>query len=171
MWPSSKMLKSKTPQRVVAGRGRDDEDAAIGRGEWALRLTGVALAIGSTAFASRMITNTDYHPQFAGMEYLSIFNKPSTTLAARIKGPRLARHDTSVDYAPVGAINPARNERVAKDFTLLEASFDFAIVKTPRGDIVRVAPGYEFERVGRVVAVKRRGDDWVVVTSSGAIIE
>ncbi len=140
------------------------------RGETFVRFTGVALAVGSTAFAARMITDKDYHPEFAGIEHLSIFSKPTRSHTAQLD-PDFSRRGAGVDYTPIGVVNSASQGRSKTGFALLEASAGAALLRAPSGDKLRVSRGATVEGLGRVTAIERRGERWVVVTSSGAIVE
>lgn len=77
-----------------------------GGAESAMRIVGLVLAIGAAAFASHMISDTDRVPQFAGLEHLSIYSKPTRSSARRVETERqtASLRNPAIDYAPVGAI-------------------------------------------------------------------
>ena len=122
------------------------------RGEILLGVAGVALALSSAAFATRMITDADYRPQFAGLDHLSIFSKPATHGVASIKDSELAGWRNGVDPTPVGAFK--RSEAAAQHFTLLEASSDVALILSPHGKIERVMQGSFIKDLGRVSSIE-----------------
>ncbi len=134
-----------------------------------LGVAGVALALGSAAFATRMITDADYRPQFAGLDHLSIFSKPATHGVASMKESALALRKNGVDPSPVGAIK--RSEVAAQHFTILEASSNAALILAPHGGIERVARGSFIEGLGRVSVIEWRRNRWVVITTNGFVVE
>ena len=165
-------LPSKAPSRIAnRWSGAAPGGQGVGHAEATLRLFGLALAIGATAFASHMIADTDRRPQFAGLEHLSIFSKPTRSAARRVEkdGRTAAVRGPGIDYTPVGAVSRSNIERSSSGFVLVEATPDFAILQTPRGGRVRVSRGDTLEGLGRVYAIERRGGQWVVVTSNGVI--
>jgi len=101
----------------------------MSRGEQILVMAGVTLAIGSTAFATRMISDSAYRPQFSGLEHLAIFSKPAThTLAqSRVKG--LIADHSAIDYTPVGAIKKSKG--AAEGLSLLAAASNSALIIEP----------------------------------------
>ena len=155
-------------------RKTEKQGSSLGRavrGENFLRFTGVALAVGSTAFAARMITDTNYQPQFAGIEHLSIFAKPVRTHTARLDEPDFSRRAAGVDYTPIGVVKGASHDHAKTGYVLLEGSSTDALLRTPRGETLHVTRGSALDTLGRVTAIERRAEHWVVVTSSGAVIE
>lgn len=163
---------SKAPSRIAnRWSGAAPGGRGVGHTEATLRLFGLALAIGAAAFASHMISDTDRQPQFAGLEHLSIFSKPTRTAARRVEkdGQIAAVRGPGIDYTPVGSVSRSNIERSSSGFVLVEATPDFATLQTPRGGRVRVSRGDTLEGLGRVYAIERRGGQWVVVTSNGVI--
>lgn len=139
------------------------------RGEMFLGVAGVALALGSAAFATRMITDADYRPQFAGLDHLSIFSKPATHYVASVKQSAPAVRRNGVDPTPVGAIK--QSKVAAQHFTLPDASSDVALMLAPNGKIERVARGSFVEGLGRVSSIEWRGKQWVVITTTGLVVQ
>jgi hypothetical protein len=163
---------SKAPSRIASRwRGAAPGGRGVGHAEASLRLFGLVLAMGAAAFASHMILDTDRRPQFAGLEHLSIFSKPTRFAARRMEkdGQIAAVRGPGIDYTPVGVVSRSNIERSSSGFVVVEATPDFAILQTPRGGRVRVSRGDALEGLGRVYAIERRGGQWVVVTSNGVI--
>lgn len=136
-------------------------------GETAVRSVGIGLAVASTAFATYMISDTERQPQFAGLEHLSIYSRP-TTLAARRAQTQVADQRSKVDYTPTGSIGDAQQQPAIPGFQLLEVRAGTALIQTPNS-IIRVTPGDVVAGLGRVTAFERRGEKWVVVTPSGLV--
>jgi hypothetical protein len=68
--------------------------------------------------------------------------------------------------APAEAEHP---EKVLPDWILHAVRGSRALVENRRGNIFEVTGGSVLPGLGRVEAIKRRGDDWVVVTARGTI--
>jgi hypothetical protein len=68
--------------------------------------------------------------------------------------------------APAEAEHP---EKVLPDWILHAVRGSRALVENRRGNIFEVTGGSVLPGLGRVEAIKRRGDDWVVVTARGII--
>jgi hypothetical protein len=135
-------------------------------GETAVRSIGVGLAVASTAFAAYMISDTERQPQFAGLEHLSIYSRPAT-LASRRAQTQLAEQSPKVDYTPTASIREAQPPRAA-GFQLIEVRDGTALIQTPNAR-VRVIRGDVIAGLGRVTALERRGEQWVVVTTGGLV--
>jgi hypothetical protein len=65
--------------------------------EIGLKLTGVALAGGSVAFAAHMMSDPSHPPRITGVEHLAIYAKPSKHNAQ----PSGAPPRPGIDYTPV----------------------------------------------------------------------
>lgn len=143
------------------------------RSEYVLRSVGLLLAVASTAFAAHMIGNADRKPEFAGIEHLAIFSRPSIMASRRVKGDRRlsASRDHGIDYAPVGALSAGDEAFGASSFYVLEASPQSALIRGPRGEILRVMKGDILAGVGRIDAIVRRRGRWTVLTADGVIVE
>lgn len=139
----------------------------IDRTEAMLRVTGVALAGGSVAFAAHMLGKADRDPQFVGLEHLAIYARPTSSAPSRY--PPLG--SAEIDYTPVGSTRRNLPETVLGDFELIKASATAATIRTPQGRIARVSPGVKLPGVGEVVSIRRRDNKWVVVTQGGLICE
>jgi hypothetical protein len=136
-------------------------------GEAIVRTLGLLLAFVSADFAVSMILDEDRKPQFAGLEHLAIYARPSTLSQHRVPtaGRIGASPQVEVDYAPVGAIATKGAE---PRYILLEATSKYAVVQGPLG-IVRLARGDALTKLGRVLSIERRTDGWAVVTEGGLI--
>jgi hypothetical protein len=146
--------------------------------ELGIRVASLALAGGSMTFAAVMIADQDRQPRVSGVEYLSIFSKPALLaqqrqqqqqeqmqVAASAKAPE-------IDYTPIGTVpDEKRNATPITTFRLVDASGDSALIRGPRGGMLRVWKGDVVDGVGRVVAIEKRGDRWAVVTTNGVIMQ
>ena len=139
-------------------------------GEVGLRLTGVALAVGSCAFAAHMISDTDRQPEFSGLEHLAIFSKPSNQTLRRNQTMIATTEErgTGIDYTPIGSTQGNAGDAL-KDYEVLFASGEAALIRTPQGAVLRVAPNDAVSGIGRIIAIERRGDRWAAVTTKGRI--
>lgn len=159
--------KQRFATALFADRRRPPRPPAREFGETAVRAVGVALAIGSTAFAAFMISDAERKPQFAGIEHLAIYSRP-TVIAAQRAQTQVADQRSKVDYTPVGSI-AEQQEPTIPGFLLLEVRSGAALVQTPNS-IVRVSPGDVLAGLGRITSFERRGEKWVVVTQSGIVV-
>jgi hypothetical protein len=158
-------------RKIVAEKTAKPSWRIRDRGEFLVQSVGLVLAIASTTFATYMISNEDRQPEFAGLEHLAIFSRPASATHQREITERqfAANGQPNVDYTPVGSISPLRRSVSARGFVVLGASSGIAVVQGPKA-IVRVSPGDPLDGLGRVIAIERRDDKWVVVTSSGLIV-
>jgi hypothetical protein len=142
--------------------------------ELALHSAMVGLAVVSAAFAAHMISTPDRVPTFAGAEHLMIFARPSTAVAKRNpENPALiAANRNGVDYMPVGRLddNSSRAAIIGK-YEVVEANAASALIKGPRGSMVRVAKDDYVADIGKVLRITRQGAHWIVVTTQGVITE
>lgn len=132
-----------------------------------MRSVGLLLAVASAAFAAHMIGTADRRPEFAGIEHLAIFSRPSIIASRRVNGDRMssASRDRGIDYSPVGALSAGGDTFGASAFRVLEASPESALIRGPRGEILRVMKGDILAGVGRIDAIVRRRGRWAVVTA------
>jgi hypothetical protein len=152
-------------RKQSSSRGETPRPAPVarGHGEAGLRALGVLLAIGSTGFAAHMIANSDRTPQIAGIEHLAIYARPTRSAMRRVD-PTAA----GVDPTPVGAIAES-GERLA-GFTLLQANSGAALVETPGGRRVMLGVGEKLDGLGRVLAIEKRGQHWVLAAQKGVVL-
>lgn len=159
-----------------------------------LAASGVLIACSTLAFAGYMMADVDRPPRIAGMEYLSIFARPSHSLvtAAQLKAPDVAEATNnlaiqSVDPTPTGSIldrvaagrpvnlilTPMRNIDPRTPFSpyrLLDVSNGEALIENDAG-FRRVKTGDILPDLGRVNTIEKRGDRWVLLTQNGAALE
>ncbi len=145
--------------------------------ERALHVATIGLAVGATAFAAQMISDSNRVPTFAGSEHLMIFARPATLIAARRNpdNPALvAANKNGIDYNPVGGLGnrqaaPARKDLL--DYTVIEADQGWALIKDTRGWQTRVTKGQLVTGLGRIEDIRREGDRWAVITPHGRLLE
>jgi len=159
-----------------------------------LAASGVVIACSSLAFAGYMLADSDRPPRIAGMEYLSIFARPSHSLAtaAQLKAPLAAEATNrlaapSIDPTPTGSIfdkaasgqpvnlilTPMRNidpKAPPSPYRILDVSNGEAVIANQTG-FRRVRAGDILPDLGRVNAIEKRGDHWVLTTQNGAPLE
>jgi len=159
-----------------------------------LAASGVVIAFSSLAFAGYMLADTDRPPRIAGMEYLSIFARPNHSLvtAAQVKAPVAAETTNqlaarSIDPTPTGSIldkaaagrpvnlilTPMRDidpKTPPSPYRILDVSNGEALIANQSGSR-RVRAGDILPDLGRVNAIEKRGDHWVVLTQNGAPLE
>lgn len=150
-------------ERRPPGRRRLRADV----GETVIRTAGVGLAAASVAFAGYMISDVERQPQFAGIEHLAIYSRP-TIVASRRQKTQIADQRDSIDYTPVGSIGDRGQEQFVAGFLLLDMRSGSALLQTPNA-IVRVSPGDTVAGLGRITSFERRGDKWVIVTPNGLV--
>jgi hypothetical protein len=141
------------------------------RGEFIIHCVTWALAIGSSAFAFRMISDEEREPEFGGLEYLSIFNRPSRFA---VQSPYRERPPTmpaqrDIDPTSVGSIRASKSEASALKYNILRASPDSAVIQTPRATI-RVGRGDPIEDLGVVATIENRNGRWTIVMRNGSIL-
>ncbi|MBG0808595.1 hypothetical protein IY145_04325 [Methylosinus sp. H3A] len=156
------------PPPLVADRRTPPSRPARAIGETALRTAGVGLAVVSTAFAAYMISDAERRPQFAGLEHLAIYSRPTVIAAKRIQ-TQIADQRGKVDFTPVGSIGEPQSEASVPGFSLLSVRSGVALLQTPNA-IVKVSPGDLVDGLGRVMALERRGEKWALVTAGGVVI-
>jgi hypothetical protein len=132
--------------------------------EVGLKLTGVALAGGSLAFAAHMMSDPNDQPRITGVEHFAIYAKPARHVAQQLPPPRLG-----VDTMPVGSIKKSATSAVLTGYELLEASPEWALLRLPEGRITRVSRGGRIGGLGGVLSIEKRGENWALVTEKGVI--
>lgn len=156
------------PPPLVADRRTPPTRPAREIGEMAVRTAGVGLAVVSTAFAAYMISNAERQPQFAGLEHLAIYSRPTVIAARRIQ-TQVADQRGKIDFTPVGSIGEAQSEAGVPGFSLLSVRSGVALLQTPNA-IIKVSAGDLVEGLGRVTALERRGENWALVATGGVVI-
>jgi hypothetical protein len=193
--PASYASRNKQPGRLsrVAAIGHSSSADRV------LAAVGVMTALSSLAFAGYMVADADRPPRIAGLEYLSIFARPGHAglgagdPPARAETPNVAAR--SVDPTPTGSIpdkvgasrpvnfiiapmrsiDPSPSDAASSAFSsypykLLDVLNGEALVQTDVG-LRHVKAGDLLPDLGRVNAIERRGDHWVLLTQSGAALE
>jgi hypothetical protein len=139
---------------------------------------GVLIALSSLGFAGYMISDVDRPPRIAGLEYLSIFARPSHGLTAAAgrqdaeEAPgRLAQ---SIDPTPTGSIPDKSGAVRARPsnfpFKVLYVAGGEALMQAD-GAILHVKVGDALPTLGRINSIEKTGDRWIVTTQSGATLE
>jgi hypothetical protein len=112
-------------------------DAPVSSVDRLLGACGVMIAGSSLAFAGYMFAHNDRPPRIAGMEYLSIFARPSHSLASTAPpGPPAAaseREEEAANERPAEAIDPTPTGSIGG--TLASASAAQTVDATPTGSI------------------------------------
>jgi hypothetical protein len=143
----------------------------IGLAEYLVRAASGGMAILSATFAAHMIADGDRRPEFAGVEYLSIF-KRTAMIASGAGGARSVAETVAVDQSPVGSIAKTESGGVASaasHYHVRQASADSALLVT-LDRTLRVRRGDRIVDLGLIASIERRSGKWVVVTQSGEII-
>ncbi len=163
-------------------------------GDRMLAVSGVLIACCSLAFAGYMMADVDRPARIVGMEYLSIFARPSHSLIAAEppKAPASVEATNnfapqSVDPTPTGSIressvsarpldlivSPVREldpKAPPSAYKLLEVSDGEALIESETG-FRRVKVGDVLPDLGRVKTIEKRGDHWLLTTQNGAPLE
>jgi hypothetical protein len=86
--------------------------------------------------------------------------KPATAPAVTVEKPQVAT------VAPI----PQPRPTIVQGWTVLEARNGYALLGN-RGELFEVHPGVPLPGVGRVEEIRRDGDQWVVATAKGLIVQ
>jgi hypothetical protein len=196
--------------KVAAGR-RDAASSKRGRSATAglapvsridrlLGVCGVVMAGSSIAFAGYMVADDQHAPRIAGLQYLSIFARPSYSMASAepprapaAPAPAKQREAEAapapapaVDTTPTGSIGEAATlgrplNLILKPLRAAAAPAPprYAILDVSRGVAViadesgarRIAPGDVVPGLGRIAAIERRGAHWIVAVENGPPLE
>jgi len=176
---------------------RQSPAVSIGHGSHVDRVLaafGVLIALSSLGFAGYMVADVDRPPRIAGLEYLSLFARPSHAIAAadaQVDAPageappgRIAQ---SIDPSPTGSIpdkaGAGRSVSIVRapmaaaapkaatfPFKLLYVSNGEALLQTDLG-ILHVRAGDVVPELGHIEAIERSGDHWAMQTQNGARLE
>jgi hypothetical protein len=163
-------------------------------GDRMLAASGVLIAFSSLAFAGYMLADTDAPPRIAGLEYLSIFARPSHSIAAAQppappveEEPPARLAEQPIDPTPTGSIpskiasgqpvnlvlTPLRDadpKAPHVSYKLLDVSDGEALIQSDVG-FRQVKAGDILPDLGRINAIERRGDHWVLLSQKGAALE
>jgi hypothetical protein len=158
--------KSGSAWRLMASR----HGGQLGLSENLVRAMTGAMAVASATFATHMIADGERLPEFAGVEYLSVFKRPGS-VARRVDGSRSGVEIAVVDRSAVGSIKKKEAGAVApatSQYHVREASADSALLVAP-DRVFRVREGDRIANLGLIVSIEPRMGKWVVVTQSGEI--
>lgn len=128
-----------------------------------LKLTSLALAGASLAFAISMTVSPPSRPQIHGMEHLSIYARPT-----RRSWETKTAGAPSIDYRPVGSLRKSAAPPLT-GYEILRAAPEGATLRTPEGRVARVSRGSRIAGLGLVLTIERQGTDWMIRTEAGVI--
>ena len=155
---------------------------------------GVLIALSSLALAGYMVAGVDRPPRIAGLEYLSIFARPSHPVATAQERPAtLVAAEASnnaaqaIDRTPTGSIpdkagasrtvnllvapmGAADLKPSSSPYKLLDVLNGEALIQTDVG-LRHVKAGDLLPDLGRINTIEKRGDHWVLLTQSGVSLE
>ena len=153
---------------------------------------GVAIACSTLAFAGYMVADNDRPPRIAGMEYLSIFARPSRAPVATARREAPAATEASnqptplIDPTPTGSIldragsgqavnlaptsiRDVESQTPPLPYRVLDVSQGEALIATQAGSR-RVRAGDIVPDLGRINAIEKRGDHWILLIQNGAAL-
>jgi hypothetical protein len=183
----AKGARQKPPQRLSPVAG----PAPASNVDRLLAASGVAIACSTLAFAGYMVADSDRPPRIAGMEYLSIFARPShpPVATAQREAPIAAEASNQpaaalIDPTPTGSIldraasgrpvnlilTPIRDvdsKTPSSPYRILDVSKGEALIANQTGSR-RVRAGDIVPDLGRINAIEKRGDHWVLLIQDGA---
>jgi hypothetical protein len=152
-------------------------------GDLALKILGVACAAGSVWFAAHMFTHQEGGPRVNAMEDFAIFAQPNrihaveaaVRAAADAGSARKTGRAISIDMTPIGVAashpasnaapdRPDRKQDIRQDLRISALSDRDALLETPEG-YRRVAIGDEIPEIGKIIAIRRLDDYWILVGS------
>lgn len=186
-----KQLLSK--RTVLQGLLAAPANASVATVDIGLVAAGIAAAMSSAIFAGYMIARDNSHPTFGGAEHLMLFAQPLGGGSLQRKIDAGVGEDQSVDYNATGSIRrvppgePSESRGGAaqsgadkiqadatraqlKGYILSFVQNGAAIIRSAQGSYV-VSPGATLPGGGKVLAIERRADKWIVVTARGIITE
>jgi len=145
--------------------------------DWALKGVGLACAAGSVWFAAYMANHQGEGPRINAMEEFALFAQPNRVRAveAAIRGASASQNDPrrtgkvlEIDMTPIGATQirtPQKLETARRgDLRIIELKPDSALLETSEG-YRRIKVGDDMEEIGKVIAIKRMAEYWIVVAS------
>jgi hypothetical protein len=183
----AKGARQKPPQRLSPAAG----PAPASNVDRLLAASGVAIACSTLAFAGYMVADSDRPPRIAGMEYLSVFARPSHSpvATAQREAPVAAEASNQpaaplIDPTPTGSIldraasgrpvnlilTPIRDvdsTTPPSPYRILDVSKGEALIANQTGSR-RVRAGDIVPELGRINAIEKRGDHWVLLIQDGA---
>ncbi|HEY0145686.1 MAG TPA: hypothetical protein VGB93_05960 [Methylovirgula sp.] len=139
---------------------------------------GGATAVVCASFAIYMSAHP--RPAFNGLEHLMIFAQPNYQDPASIAETAPPADRKGIDYIATGTIHAARASApppsidfdvpLVSNYRLHYVRDGEALIVGKDDAVYRVGLGTMVPGVGRVIAIERRGDQWVVVTPRGLIV-
>jgi len=184
----------KPAPRPLAARGAAEELGRRSNVDRALATSGVLIAVSSIAFAGYMFNDANRRPQIAGMEYLGIFARPthSTPETVEVAAAPAAKEAPAkvaaqaIDPTPTGSIankdasapiNPLWRHsgdidprQPPSSYKLLDVANGEALIQSDVG-FRHVKVGDRLPDLGRINAIEKRGENWVLTTQTGAALE
>jgi hypothetical protein len=143
--------------------------------DWALKGAGLACAAGSVWFAAYMFQHQGEAPRVWAMEEFGMFAQPKRVRAveAAVRGvsaqsdPKRTGGVLEIDMTPIGATHirtPVKAENPRKDLRIVELDGRSALLETAEG-YRRIKVGDDMPDIGRIIAIRRMSDYWIVVAS------
>jgi hypothetical protein len=113
---------------------------------------------------------TESNPKLAHIgEAVDRLEKDWRSAMASSAAPVAGETTGTIPKNPSASAEAERPEKVLPDWILHAVRGSRALVENRRGNIFEVTAGSMLPGLGRVEAIKRQGDDWVVVTARGTI--
>jgi hypothetical protein len=103
------------------------------------------------------------------VEAVDRLEKDRRSAMASSAAPVAVETTGTIPKNPSAPAEAERPEKVLPDWILHAVRGSRALVENRRGNIFEVTGGSVLPGLGRVEAIKRQGDDWVVVTARGTI--
>ena len=163
-------------QPVVSRRARAVDSLLIA--------CGIAAAASSATFAAYMIAIDPGETYVAGGEHFGLFGRPRTALLAAKSSPSssatamksAAAPASGIDVTPVGSIPALQTPFHADEAALWSGRVAVMAngstwIETRSGGYLEVRIGDVVARFGRISAIERIGNRWVVRSESGNVLE
>jgi hypothetical protein len=113
---------------------------------------------------------TEPNPRLAHIgEAVDRLEKDWRNAMASSAAPVAVETTGTIPKNPPAPAEAERPEKILPDWILHAVRGNRALVENRRGNIFEVTGGSVLPGLGRVEAIKRQGDDWVVVTARGTI--
>jgi hypothetical protein len=103
------------------------------------------------------------------VEAVDRLEKDRRSAMASSSAPVVVETTGTIPKNPTAPAEAERPEKVLPDWILHVVRGTRALVENRRGDIFEITGGSVLPGLGRVEAIKRQGDDWVVATARGTI--
>jgi hypothetical protein len=145
--------------------------------DWALKGLGLACAAGSLGFAGYMVRHEGGPPRVNAIEEFALFAQPNRLreVEAAVRAlpaqndPRRTGRVLEIDMTPIGATQVRPVARPApvprRGLRIVELDPDnSALLETAEG-YRRISVGDEMPEIGKIIAIRRMSDYWIVVAS------